>query len=147
MNGITIKVVDGKIEVTSIADTKELNMTDDEKKLAEIIIAVLIENGINQDQLEVVAKSNDYITIVHHGCEWESDIARFKFTPRAKWVAVSVPESKRDALIDDPLFAAQKNKRQAMWKSKITKIEDATPLAQIASEELLEMQARFPECR
>lgn len=144
MNGITISVSNGEIRISSVADQKELNMTTEENELALMFVSAFVESGINPDALEIARKSDDYITVVYHGAEWETDVARLKYTSRTKWVAIEVPESKREALINDIRFDAQKNKRQAMWKSKIRGVEDARNLALLAAEGLLEMKERFP---
>lgn len=146
MSEIRIEASDGKLSI-SLSDNKALNLNDDEVKLASTIIAALVSAGINKDRLDVVRKSNDYATIVHRGKEWDSDLARFKYTPRAKWVSVPIPESKVGQLKDSPMFAAQKNKKQLLWKSKIAAVDDAKPLAKIAYEYLVEVQAKFPEYR
>lgn len=147
MNGITIKVKDGVIDIVSSFDERALDLNTDEKEVAATIISTLVASGIDAPKLEVVRKSDDYATIIYHGSEWNVDIARFKFTPRAKWVSIEVPESRRSELLEHSMFDAQKNKRQAMWKSKINSIEDARPLAILAYEGLQEMQEKFPEYR
>lgn len=147
MNGIKIKVSDGSISISIIGANKDLNLNENEADLAATFIECLISAGINGECLSIERKSDDYATIVYHGCEWDSDLARFKYTQRAKWIAVPIPESRIEQLKDNPIFDAQKNKRQIMWKSKITTTDDARSLAKIASEYLIEVQTKFPEYR
>lgn len=147
MNGITIKVKDGVVDITTSFDKRALDLNNEEREVATTIISTLVESGIDAAKLEVVRKSDDYATIMHRGSEWNADIARFKFTPRAKWVSIEVPESRRSELSSNAMFDAQKNKKQAMWKSKISSIDDVKPLAILAYEGLREMQLKFPEYR
>lgn len=146
MSEIKITVANGKLSI-NLSDNKALNLNDNEVKLASAIVDALISTGVDKNKIDVVRKSNDYATVVHHGKEWDVDLARFKFTPRAKWVSVPIPESKAEQLKDSPMFSAQRNKKQLMWKSKISAINDAAPLANIAYEYLTEVQAQFPEYR
>lgn len=147
MNGISINATDGHLSVSLIGADKDLDLNENEAMLASTIIEALINEGVNSDRLDMVRKSNDYATVVYHGCEWDSDLARFKFTERAKWVSVPIPESKSEQLKNNPIFSAQKNKNQLLWKSKISAIEDSIMLAKIASEYLFEVQEKFPEYR
>ncbi|WP_217952613.1 hypothetical protein [Adlercreutzia caecimuris] len=147
MNGICINTTDGRLSVSLIGSNKALDLNENEAMLASMIIETLVNEGVNSDRLDIVRKSNDYATVVYHGCEWDSDLARFKFTERAKWVSVPIPNSKIEQLNNNPIFSAQKNKKQLLWKSKISAIEDSVILAKIASEYLFEVQEKFSEYR
>lgn len=147
MNGICINTTDGRLSVSLIGSNKALDLNENEAMLASMIIETLVNEGVNSDRLDIVRKSNDYATVVYHGCEWDSGLARFKFTERAKWVSVPIPNSKIEQLNNNPIFSAQKNKKQLLWKSKISAIEDSVILAKIASEYLFEVQEKFSEYR
>lgn len=58
-------------------ELRYVNATDDELKMFEIL------QGMVDEKLRLVRKSDSYVTAMTHG--W--DVARFKFTPRAKWIA------------------------------------------------------------
>lgn len=63
-------------------DQRELNATDGELELYETICEILEDEGCDADQLELVRKSDSYLSIVLG----ETDVARIKFTDRVKWI-------------------------------------------------------------
>ena len=63
-------------------EERDLNATPEELKICELIAEMLP----SQEGTRVVRKSDDYITLMFG--EW--DLARVKYTPRAKWVNLSV---------------------------------------------------------
>lgn len=56
---------------------------------SEIEIFDLIRSMTNRDDLELVRKSDNYVSAVLG--DW--DLARFKYTPRAKWIVFPVLEA------------------------------------------------------
>lgn len=58
--------------------------TESELEMFETICSVL-----GREDLELVRKSDDYVSVVVG--DW--DLARIKFTPRAKWIVLPVLES------------------------------------------------------
>lgn len=56
---------------------------------SEIRIFDLIRSMTNRDSLELVRKSDNYVSAVLG--DW--DLARFKYTPRAKWISFPTLEA------------------------------------------------------
>ena len=66
---------------------------------SEIEIFDLIRSMTNRDDLELVRKSDNYVSAVLG--DW--DLARFKYTPRAKWIMFPTVEVKAQKhYIEDP---------------------------------------------
>lgn len=89
----------------------------------EEIIARKIMNLLNPlcDELEISLKSSAYVTI--NVKDW-NDIARFKYTERAKWLKFNMPIENVEKEKDNPVFANQKNKNEFMWKVLLRNIDD-----------------------
>lgn len=66
-----------EIRFSHYGELREVNATDEERKMFEILQEMV------EEKLELVRKSDSYVTAAIH--DW--DIARFKYTPRAKWIA------------------------------------------------------------
>lgn len=49
---------------------------------SEIAIFDVLQELAGQNNLRLIRKSNNYVSAIFHG--W--DLARFKYTPRAKWI-------------------------------------------------------------
>jgi hypothetical protein len=115
--------VRGALYFSHYGEERALEMNDDERKVAEIAIGALIDAGINESVIDIVRKSNDYVTIVAHE-KYDEDLLRLKYTPRTHWVSVPMVGDDAKENADNPLFSAQKNKRQFFWKAKISSPED-----------------------
>lgn len=94
----------------------ELNATDGEVSIAEHFIR-LIESNCPEKTVKTMRKADNYLTL----CLNETDILRFKYTNRARWLSIPVPSGHDES---DPLFLAQKNKKQFFWKATIQGFED-----------------------
>ena len=78
-----IKTKDGhiiKLEFAHYGENRPLNATDNELKVAELVLGMLPPS----DDYDIVRKSNDYITVIKG--EW--DVVRIKFTEKARWVNI-----------------------------------------------------------
>lgn len=62
-------------------ELRDLNATDGELELYETICEILDDEGIDPSQLELVRKSDNYVTVVLG----ETDVVRLKWTDRVKW--------------------------------------------------------------
>jgi len=71
-----------KFEFAHYGDERPLNMTDGETVIAEYIKSLC--------PVEIVRKSDDYITAVG----LNTDVVRFKYTERAKWLLFPYIENK-----------------------------------------------------
>lgn len=74
--------IDEILKFSHYGEEREVNAKDEELQIFEIL-KELVGND-----LELEAKSSSYVTAVFH--EW--DLARFKFTKRAKWIAFPTAE-------------------------------------------------------
>lgn len=104
-------------------EERELNLNDDEKKFVDIVFEML-EGDVDVSKLKVTRKSDNYATIEIQGAEYDSDLIRFKYTGKAKWISIFLSEEDRRKYVDDPLFEAQKKKTQLHWKSKMNALEE-----------------------
>lgn len=68
------------LEFAHFGEEREINATDGELKIIQGLSVF--------PELEIVRKSDNYLTAVYHGC----DIMRFKWTSRAKWLMFPVFE-------------------------------------------------------
>ena len=72
------------IKIANYGQERERIATESEIEIFEIVKSLT-----GSEQLELVRKSDDYVTAVLG--EW--DLARFKYTPRAKWIVFPVLEA------------------------------------------------------
>lgn len=140
-----IRAEEGKIVIKLDEHEKELSINEDEVTLANRVLNHLVSLGVDADKLVVKQNTTSYATISYRGNSFDWDLIRFKYTNRAKWVSVSISSKERKEYEDNPLFAAQKNKRQAMWKARIESIEDVDCFADIAFRFIKEIMEKFPE--
>lgn len=79
------------IKFTHYGEVRDLNATDEEKEIFLAICEIVSEAGQDPKLIEFCRKSDSYVTasIGPH------DIARFKFTPRAKWVQLPYSADER----------------------------------------------------
>ena len=77
------------LEFQNYGQTRELNCTDGELLIYDAVIKALSDAGLDTSCMKLVRKSNDYVS----ACMQSSnegyglmDVARFKFTDRAKWI-------------------------------------------------------------
>ena len=72
-----------EIKFSNYGQDREINATDEEVKIFEAI-----KSTTGRDDLCLVRRSDSYVTAVLG--EW--DLARFKYTQRAKWIAFPTVE-------------------------------------------------------
>lgn len=70
-------------KVANYGQLRDVDATDEELEMFEVIKQI-----VDAEDIQLVRKSDSYVTAVIG--EW--DIARFKFTDRAKWIALPVVE-------------------------------------------------------
>ena len=78
------------IKFAHYGEVRDLNATDAESEIYQIIKSLLDDMGCNTDSLRFVRKSDSYVSAVMEssGEYGLMDVARFKFTDRAKWIKV-----------------------------------------------------------
>lgn len=78
-------------------EQRDLNATDGELEIFETICELLDDDGLDASQLELVRKSDSYLTVVLG----ETDVARIKHSDRVKWIVL--PYVHKDKIrIDSP---------------------------------------------
>ena len=101
----------GEISITSIFD-KELNPTKSELKLIVIILSFLPSDIARCVTLE--RRSKNYISMFYGANDFL----------RRKWISLRLPRELSSENVDNPLFAAQHNKKQLHWQANLTSLED-----------------------
>lgn len=95
-------------------EARDLDCTDAEAEIFHIIRSRLDDMNYNTDCLKLVRKSDNYVSAVMEssGDYGQMDLARFKFTERAKWIKVCPDFEKIDlnnvedvTKLSDALFA------------------------------------------
>ena len=95
-------------------ETRDLDCTEAEAEIFHIIRSRLDDMNYNTDCLKLVRKSDSYVSaVMDSGSDYgEMDLARFKYTDRAKWIKIC-PDFDKIELMDvedvaklsDALFA------------------------------------------
>lgn len=78
------------VKIAHYGENRELNCTDEEAEIFHIIRSRLDDMNYNTDCLKLVRKSDSYVSaVMDSGSDYgEMDLARFKYTDRAKWIKV-----------------------------------------------------------
>ena len=71
------------IKFANYGQDRDLNCTDEEAQIFGALQEYFQSINLDPNQLHLVRRSGSYVTAVFRG--W--DLARFKYTPRAKWIA------------------------------------------------------------
>ena len=94
------------IRFANYGQLRDIDATDEELKIFDTICSC-IDMEHDPEQLRLVRKSDDYVTAVYNG--W--DIARFKFTKRAKWILIpneaKAPKRRIQEPSDVAVFASE----------------------------------------
>ena len=86
-----------------------------------IIYAILDKLDVDTEMCKIEKNSTDYTTLKYK----QYDLLRIKYTNGAKWIKIlMVNKEIKNEYMDNPLFEAQKNKNEIMWKSTIDNIDD-----------------------
>ena len=117
---ITIDFGLGTVEATvSSSFDKELSMNDEETQAFEIFKS-LLSDSVDMSKITIERRSYDYLSVFFG----KNDFLRFRFSPRTKWLSIRLAFPDRAPNMENPLFAAQKNKKQSHWKSKVDSLDD-----------------------
>ena len=102
------------IKFSHYGEHRDIDCTDAEAEIFHIIRSRLDDMNYNTDCLKLVRKSDSYVSaVMDSGSDYgEMDLARFKYTDRAKWIKIC-PDFEKIALKDtedvvklsDALFA------------------------------------------
>ena len=91
-----------------------------EKEVFDKIIH-MISNDVDISKIRLEKRSDAYTSVVFGNL---NDFMRFKFTDKTKWISLRLPREIAKENMDNPLFDAQKNKRQLHWKSKLKSVDE-----------------------
>lgn len=77
-------------------EEREINATDEEIEMFSILHGMFEECGGDPNELKLIRRSDSYVTAA---CgDW--DIARFKFTNRAKWITFPTTANDKNRITD-----------------------------------------------
>lgn len=93
-------------------DEKEIN--EDEYNILNSIKKEL-SGFFDANNFKIVKNSDDYSTLQYKNI----DIARIKYTDRAKWISIFISDECKKDNINNPLFSKEKNKNKVHWKSDL----------------------------
>lgn len=77
-----------KLTFQHYGDEREINATAEELEIFSAIRNIIVAADFDEKPLRLVRKSDNYVSAVYG----DYDIARFKFTKRAKWVVLPIAE-------------------------------------------------------
>lgn len=79
------------IKFTNYGQKREVNCTEAEMDIFHIILSLCDDENLNADNIELVQKSDNYVSAVMPSSKGygDMDLARFKFTDRAKWIKLA----------------------------------------------------------
>jgi len=75
-------------KMANYGQERDLNCTDEEREAFGFVVQILEEAGLDTSMVRLMRKSDDYVSAVMTSSSdyGDMDIARIKFTPRAKWI-------------------------------------------------------------
>lgn len=77
------------LKVANYGQVRELNCNDDEQEAYDYVVSALSNAGLDTSCMKLVRKSNDYVSACMQSSQdgyGLMDVARIKFTDRAKWI-------------------------------------------------------------
>lgn len=102
----------------TIISSSDKPQNEDENR---IIYAILDKLDVDTEMCKIEKNSTDYTTLKYK----QYDLLRIKYTNGAKWIKILMANKElKNEYMDNPLFEAQKNKNEIMWKSTINNIDD-----------------------
>lgn len=89
------------INFSNFGQNRPVDCTDSEAEIFDIIRSRLDDMNIDISPIKLVRKSDSYVSaVMDSGSDYgEMDLARFKFTDRAKWIKIC-PDFEKVALND-----------------------------------------------
>jgi len=77
-----------ELKFSHYGECRELNCTDGEREIFEIIRSLIDDEGLDSSIVKLVRKSDSYVSVVMATSREDDvlDIARIKYTPRARWI-------------------------------------------------------------
>ena len=80
---------DNAVVIANYGQERDLRCTEQEQEIFNVIRSLIDDDGLDSERLELVRKSNDYVSAVMRSSGGNPlDVARIKFTSRAKWIRI-----------------------------------------------------------
>lgn len=95
-------------------------LNDEEQEFIDMVFSFLA-SSVDISDLRLEKRSDDYTSLIYG--EY-NDFLRFRLSTRTKWLSLRLPFDVQVNNMDNPLFDAQKNKKQFHWKAKLNSLED-----------------------
>ena len=86
----------------------------------DAIEIILDDLGLDRNLFKIEKPSQAYTTLRYNNY----DLFRIKYTNKARWIKIPMFNDMIDLYKDNPLFEAQNNKSEYMWKSEIKSLFD-----------------------
>lgn len=85
------------VNFSNYGQNRDLDCTEDEDEIFFIIRSLLDDDNLDKSVLRLVRKSDSYLSAVMESSSGygQMDLARFKFTDRAKWIKLCPDFEKR----------------------------------------------------
>lgn len=84
------------VKIANYGQERNLDCTEEEREIYDIIRSVCDDNNFESDNLRLTRKSDSYVSVVMDSKECgPMDVARIKYTPRAKWIKLCPGFEKR----------------------------------------------------
>lgn len=89
------------VKIANYGQERDVNCTEQEREIYDIIRSLLDDYNLESDVLRLVRKSDSYVSAVMEssGDYGLMDLARIKYTDRAKWIKIG-PDFEKIALHD-----------------------------------------------
>lgn len=87
--------------ISNYGQERDLNCTEQEREIYDIIRSLLDDYNLESDVLRLIRKSKDYVSACMESSGDYSlmDLARIKYTERAKWIKIG-PDFEKISLKD-----------------------------------------------
>lgn len=87
--------------ITHYGESRDLSCTEKEREIYDIIRSVCDDDNLDSDNLALIRKSDNYVSAVMPSSQGygDMDLARIKFTDRAKWIQLA-PDFKKIKIRD-----------------------------------------------
>lgn len=106
-----------------IDDNKQpVCLNDEEQEFIDNVFSFLA-SSVDISDLRLDKRSDNYTSLIYG--EY-NDFLRFRLSAHTKWLSLRLPSDVKADNMNNPLFDAQKNKKQLHWKAKLNSLEDVS---------------------
>lgn len=88
---IIVEVTKMTITFNNYGQDRSLICTEEEREIFDIIRSVCDDDNLESDNIKLMRKSDNYVSVVMPSSQGygDMDLARIKFTNRAKWIQLA----------------------------------------------------------